>query len=98
ADGTVVEPGVFIPLAERTQLIGQLGSWVLREGCRTARHWKTRDGEPLPLSVNVSPHQITATFAASVRQALEQTGVRANQLELEITESALIGNASVDIG
>jgi diguanylate cyclase (GGDEF)-like protein len=92
-DGTAVEPSIFIPLAEQTQLIGALGSWVLQEACKTVRQWPLRAAEPLTLSVNVSSRQIDEHFAAVVQRAIERTGFAAQQLELEITESALIGNA-----
>jgi diguanylate cyclase (GGDEF)-like protein len=95
--GAVVEPSIFIPLAEQTQLIGALGSWVLEKACQTVRQWPVRATEPLTLSVNVSSRQIDEQFAAVVQQTIERTGFPAQQLELEITESALIGNAETII-
>jgi diguanylate cyclase (GGDEF)-like protein len=97
SDDAPVEPSVFIPLAEQTQLIGALGSWVLQEACGTVRQWKTRGTEPPTLCVNVSPHQLDEGFAAVIKHALDRTGFPAEQLELEITESALITNADAII-
>jgi EAL domain-containing protein (putative c-di-GMP-specific phosphodiesterase class I) len=94
-DGVVVEPGVFIPLAEQAQLIGALGSWVLQEACTTARQWKGLDAESITLCVNVSPYQLDEAFVAVIQRVLERTGFPAKQLELEITESALITNAGI---
>ena len=91
--GVTVEPSVFIPLAEQTQLIGALGSRVLQRACNDVRAWRTAGPEPVTLCVNVSPRQIDEGFAASILRTLQCTGFPATQLELEITESALMSNA-----
>lgn len=93
SDGSVVEPRVFIPLAEKIHLIGALGTWVLRQACETVNAWRTQGLEPVTLCVNVSAHQINEKFAKGVQRVLKSTGFPAKQLELEITESALISNA-----
>jgi EAL domain-containing protein (putative c-di-GMP-specific phosphodiesterase class I) len=93
SDGVAIEPSVFIPLAEKTQLIGALGSRVLYRACNDVRAWRTTGPEPVTLCVNVSPQQIDEGFAASVQRTLLRTGFSAAQLELEITESALMSNA-----
>ncbi len=90
-DGMVIDPCVFILLAEQTHLIRLLGSWVLREACQTASRWKVVSGQSFTLCVNVSPLQLDAAFPVVVRQTLERSGWPAEQVELEITESALIG-------
>ena len=83
----MVSPAVFIPIAEESGLILQIGEWVLREACREATTWR----EPLTVAVNVSVVQIHArTFATFVHEALILTGLAAGRLELEITETALI--------
>jgi diguanylate cyclase (GGDEF)-like protein len=97
SDGGAVDPCVFIPLAEQSQLIGALGSWVLREACKTVRAWHTGTSDFLTLCVNVSPHQIDEAFAGMIQQTLSRTGFPARQLELEITESALMSNADAII-
>src|ERR1700730_5198274 len=89
-NGDVIEPRVFIPLAEQTGLIGALGAWVLQEACAPVDGWRI-PGEPPPtLCVNVSTHQIDGSMCAVIRRAVERSGISAGQLELEITESSLM--------
>jgi EAL domain-containing protein (putative c-di-GMP-specific phosphodiesterase class I) len=97
SDGNVVEPRIFIPLAEKTQIIGALGAWVLKQACQTLQVWRIRGSAPITLCVNVSAQQINRTFAKGVQRVLTYTGFPATQLELEITESALISNADCTI-
>lgn len=93
SDGSVIEPRVFIPLAENTQMIGALGKWVLTHACETVNAWRSQRSDPVTLCVNVSAHQINKSFAKEVQRVLKSTGFPSTQLELEITESALIGDA-----
>lgn len=93
SDGSVVEPRTFIPLAEKTHVIGALGAWVLKQACETVKVWRTQRSDPVTLCVNVSAHQINKTFAKEVERSLKGTGFPSKQLELEITESALISDA-----
>jgi diguanylate cyclase (GGDEF)-like protein len=82
-----ISPAEFIPLAEDTGIILQIGEWVLRTACREAATWK----EPLTVAVNVSAVQIhNANFAHAVHEILFETGFAAARLELEVTETALI--------
>ncbi|WP_166443700.1 putative bifunctional diguanylate cyclase/phosphodiesterase [Rhabdaerophilum calidifontis] len=82
-----VSPATFVPIAERSGLITVIGAFVLREACRAAAGWP---GD-LWVSVNVSPVQIArADMAGAVRQALALTGLPANRLELEITETVFL--------
>jgi EAL domain-containing protein (putative c-di-GMP-specific phosphodiesterase class I) len=97
SDGNVVEPRIFIPLAEKTQLIGGLGAWVLKQACQTVQAWRIRGSETVTLCVNVSAQQLNRTFAKEVQRVLKCTGFPAALLELEITESALIGGANCTI-
>jgi diguanylate cyclase (GGDEF)-like protein len=97
AAGVTVEPAVFIPLAERTRMIGALGSWVLEEACKTVQAWPTRGSGQVRLCVNVSPNQLDQSLVATVEQALDRSGFPAKHLELEITESALVSNANAVI-
>ncbi|MBW7900922.1 MAG: EAL domain-containing protein [Rhodocyclaceae bacterium] len=87
----LVPPGEFIPVAEETGLILELGEWVLREACRQLRAWHD-DGWPrVPVAVNLSPRQFQQSgLAERVRAILEETGVEPAMLELEITESCLM--------
>ena len=84
-----VPPAEFIPLAEDSGLIDPLGRWVLAEACREATRWP----EALRVSVNLSPAQFRhGDVVALVRETLAATGLAANRLELEITESLLMSN------
>ncbi|MDN3922922.1 bifunctional diguanylate cyclase/phosphodiesterase [Roseateles violae] len=86
-----VPPDVFISLAEESGLIVSIGEWVLREACAQAARWRAAGAADLTMAVNVSPHQLRhAGFAACVQQVLLETGWPARQLELEITETALM--------
>jgi EAL domain-containing protein (putative c-di-GMP-specific phosphodiesterase class I) len=87
----LVPPGVFIPVAEETGLITEIGAWVLRETCRQGREWIDQGLPPLTLSVNLSPHQFRFNdIQSTVRQALSESGFPPERLELELTESALM--------
>jgi len=89
-DGTLIPPLVFIPVAEDLQLIDKIGGWVLREACRTAATWP----EHLTVAVNLSPAQFLAGSVSSiVAGALKEAGLAAHRLELEITETLLLGNS-----
>jgi len=83
-------PDRFIPVAEETGLIISIGEWVLREACREAAGWR-QDGLELFVAVNLSPIQFRrGDLLASVRRALDVSGLPPHCLELEITESILI--------
>ena len=83
----MVSPTEFIPVAEDTGMITELGEWVLRNACAEAATWPDR----VRLAVNVSPVQFRSqTLALKVAAALADAGLPANRLELEITEAVLI--------
>jgi diguanylate cyclase (GGDEF)-like protein len=89
-DGKLIPPLVFIPVAEDLQLIDKIGAWVLREACRTAATWP----EHLTVAVNLSPAQFLAGRVSDiVAAALKEAGLAAHRLELEITETLLLGNS-----
>jgi EAL domain-containing protein (putative c-di-GMP-specific phosphodiesterase class I) len=88
--GTNVPPSVFIPLAEQFGMIHDLGGLMLKKACETTRDWCSSGPEAFILSVNVSTLQIDATFFRLLEGTLKRLGFPAGQLELEITESALI--------
>lgn len=89
--GSNVSPGDFIPLAEETGLIVDIGEWVLRTSCRQAADWLKEERSPFSLSVNVSPRQLEqAGFVNSVKSILKETGFPSYLLILEITESFAI--------
>lgn len=92
-----VSPTEFIPLAEESGLIFPIGEWVLRTACRTRMAWQQQGVDPrLMMSVNVSSLQLQRSdLQGTVRKILDETGLLASQLELEITESVLMGNAEL---
>ncbi len=82
-----VSPAKFIPLAEETRLIVPIGQWVLHEACREATRWPA----DIKVAVNVSGEQLLEPgFAGTVVKALVDTGLPANRLELEVTESVFL--------
>jgi diguanylate cyclase (GGDEF)-like protein/PAS domain S-box-containing protein len=90
ADGTMVPPDLFIPIAEESGLILRLGRWALREACLSVLRLADA-GHPMPLSVNVSPSQFRQPdFVEQVRTILEETGAPATELIFEVTEGLLI--------
>jgi len=92
ADGTLVPPDQFIPVAEECGLILPLGQLALREACNGLLRLE-QAGYSMPLSVNISPSQFRQPdFVAQVRAALEDTGAPASQLIFEVTEGLLIEN------
>jgi len=89
----MIPPLKFIPIAEESNLIIDIGGWVLRETCRQGRLWLDQGLPPLTLAVNVSPFQFQRSDICSlVSQVLKETDFPGTQLELEITESGLMGN------
>jgi len=87
----LVPPGTFIPLAERSGLIVPIGTWVLHEACRQAQAWRTQ-GLPLQaVAVNLSALQFKrGNLLETVLHALNESGLPAHHLELELTESILL--------
>lgn len=83
-----VAPIDFIPLAEETGLIVDIGNWVLRTACATAAGWE----KPYRVAVNVAPMQLNHELAARVAETLRQTGLAPSRLEIELTESGIIAD------
>ncbi|MFZ4551968.1 MAG: bifunctional diguanylate cyclase/phosphodiesterase [Aquabacterium sp.] len=89
--GRLIPPSDFIPLAEETGLIVQMGKWVLRRACTMGQQWRAQTGWPLRVAVNLSAVQLESEdIVATVDQALRDTGLPPTALELEITESVLV--------
>ena len=90
-DHGMVSPAKFIPLAEDTRLIVPIGEWVLREACMEAMRWPNR----VKVAVNVSGEQLLDPgFISSVVQALSASGLPAQRLEIEVTESIFVRDAT----
>ncbi len=90
----MVSPAEFIPLAEETGLIVQIGEWVVHEACRVASNWP---GD-LSVAVNISPKQFLAPgLSATILQALTNSGLPPSRLELEITESIFIADVDATL-
>jgi EAL domain-containing protein (putative c-di-GMP-specific phosphodiesterase class I) len=93
-DGTLIPPSAFIPLAEELRLIDKIGAWVLQEACSTATTWP----ENLTVAVNLSPAQFeSGDIENAVAAALKGSGLKPNRLELEITETLLLGNTEATL-
>ena len=89
----VIQPDDFIPVAEETGLIIELGEWVLRETCKIGRAWLNQGLPAITLAVNVSPYQFRrSNISELVTRILKETDFPAEHLELEITESGLMEN------
>ena len=85
-----VSPGLFIPVAEDSSLIGPLGDWALQRACTDAVQWP----ETVRVAVNVSARQFTAAgFVDVVADALQASGLAPDRLELELTESVFMGDS-----
>jgi diguanylate cyclase (GGDEF)-like protein/PAS domain S-box-containing protein len=88
----LISPLKFIPIAEDTGLIDSFGHWALEVACRDARKWQDQ-GHPIKVSVNLSARQLNRPhLAEEVAQAMKDARLDAEQLELEITESAVMRN------
>lgn len=91
--GEYVSPERFVPIAEETGLIESLGAWALRTACRQNRAWQRAGLPPIAVAVNLSAAQLRQPELASlIAELLDETGLEARLLELELTESALIEN------
>ncbi|MGB9031913.1 MAG: EAL domain-containing protein [Acidobacteriaceae bacterium] len=89
----MVSPERFIPIAEESGLIVPMGNWVLREVCRQSKEWASRGLAVPRIAINVSPLQfMRMDFSRQVRQAVKETGVAADSLEIEMTETTVMRN------
>jgi diguanylate cyclase (GGDEF)-like protein/PAS domain S-box-containing protein len=94
----MVAPSEFIPLAETTGLIVQVGEWVLEQACAQAAIWQRAGLPPFRLAVNVSAREFTASLPGRVAETLKRYRIDASWLELEITESTLMHDIDYVIG
>ena len=99
ADGTYVPPSRFIPIAEQSGLIVDIGEWVLRTVCLQLSEWQRQHVPLLPVSVNISVQQFEHTQLANVVAVLaDELGIDASLLHFEITESAAMQNSQQHLG
>ena len=93
----LIPPGKFIPLAERSGLVIPMGDWVLNEACRQAQEWREK-GHALVMAVNLSALQFKrGNLLETVSHALKRSGLPAEMLELELTESILLQDVDAAI-
>jgi Amt family ammonium transporter len=95
----LLKPSAFVPLAEETDLIAPIGTWVLEEACRQAKRWEEEHppAPPTRIAVNLSSNQLARRgLARTVEEALRRTDLDAHALALDITESLLIGASEHD--
>ncbi|MEO5348612.1 MAG: EAL domain-containing protein [Magnetococcus sp. YQC-3] len=89
----MVSPGEFIPVAEESGLIIPLGEWILAEACRQTRSWQDAGYLPLRVAVNLSAKQFHQPgLYAMIARTLQESGLPADSLEIEITESMMVDN------
>lgn len=88
-----VSPARFIPLAEESDTIRDIGKWVLEESCRFIRYLSAMGNGDVRVSVNISPRQLAADdFVALVSEVINCEGINPQQLEIEVTENVLIAS------
>lgn len=99
----LISPGEFIPLAENTGRIAELGEWALHEALAAARRWREASGHCPPIAVNVSTQQFAAltrsgrSLVDAVQSALKASGLNGNALEIEITETAVMHDVAATV-
>ena len=94
-----VPPAKFIPVAEEANLINQIGEQVLRAACRQAREWVDLGFDGLSVSVNLSARQFRqGHLVSTIESALAESGLEAERLELELTESTIMGHGQEFVG
>ena len=90
----LVPPGEFVPVAESSGLIVEMGEWVLRESCARNKAWQDAGLPPIRVAVNISARQFQSeNLIPAVELALEESGMDSEWLELEITESVVLADA-----
>lgn len=94
----LLSPDKFIPLAEETSIIVEIGKWVLNEACKQAKFWRDAGGDPISIAVNISAIELNQSYYLSyITDALKKAKLDPDCLELEITESVLIRDAEESI-
>jgi len=94
----MIPPGRFIPIAEESSLIVEIGNWVIREACAQNRAWQNAGLRRVPVAVNISGRQIHhKDLVTTVGRTLASTGLSPRYLEIELTESAVMSNTDAAI-
>src|SRR6185503_15296033 len=94
----LVTPERFIPIAEESGLIRQIGAWVLKTACQQNRAWQREGMRRFPVAVNLSPRQFAdESLIDDIKAALAESGLRASDLELEITESMVMDDPELAV-
>lgn len=89
----LVSPIEFIPLLEETGMINQVGRWVLRTACKVCKSWQDKSARPITMAVNLSAIQFNdGDIAEIIEETLDETGLDASLLEVELTESTIMQN------
>lgn len=92
-DGNLLLPDIFIPIAEKTGQIKQIGLWVMHEVCRQIDLWQQDGWGVGPIAVNVSAHQLSQeAFVDEFLDVLKKYGIASSQIHVELTESAIMNN------
>jgi diguanylate cyclase (GGDEF)-like protein len=90
----LIPPMKFIPIAEESNLIVEIGAWVLQEACRQCMSWTDQGAEPISVSVNAASSQFRdGRLLEDIKRALAATGLNPHRLTIELTESMLMGNS-----
>ncbi|WP_413485376.1 EAL domain-containing protein [Shewanella baltica] len=87
-----ISPVEFIPLAEETGIITQIGHWVINQACQQLAEWNSLGFNGITVAVNLSARQLKADIISTIEVALAVSGLPAQSLELELTESMIMGN------
>lgn len=96
SDLSFINPAQFIPLAEETGMITELGEWAIREACRTNKSWQDEGYEHLTVAINLSPKQFYhPDIVSTISTILNETGLNPKYLELEITEKTAMDNTQL---
>ncbi|HYD94399.1 MAG TPA: EAL domain-containing protein [Noviherbaspirillum sp.] len=93
ADGALLSPAEFIPIAEKAGLINRMGEWVIREACQQHQAWKAAGLPSITISINVSATQFRQpAFTSVVADAIRDAGIDPAYLQIELTESTVMDN------
>ena len=90
-DGKLIPPGVFIPVAEKTNIISDMGRWIIFEACYQGKKWSDKYGKNFKIAINLSANQLmNPVLYDEISTALLQTGVDPSCMEFEITETSIV--------